>query len=136
MVSLHIMNDNNNSCIICIDEKQTKQFQNIFMDKNIFAHTEYQSFGYTKWKHYLLFFGGEIRSERIHKSIDSIFYFDVLQMKWHKSLKVKPFHTNTCCYKFVLLAPILYFCHLYRRVSNNIIDFFTTCIVYICECDE
>ena len=94
-LSLHIMNDNNNSCIVCIDEEQTKQFQNIFIDKNIFAHTEYRSFGYTKWKHYLLFFGGEIRSERIHKSIDSIFYFDFLQMKWHKSLKVKPFHTNT-----------------------------------------
>ena len=63
--------------------EKTKQLQNTFVDKT-FKDCEYCAFGYTKWKHYLILFGGLLQST----VIDSIFYFDFLEMRWHKSLKV------------------------------------------------
>ena len=86
-LSLKIQNnendDNGRSYNISIDYEKTKQFQNTFVDKT-FANRRYNSFGYTKWKHYLILFGGQVDYE----PIDSIFYFDFDDMKWHKSAKV------------------------------------------------
>ena len=82
---------NNRSYIISIDNDKTKRLQNTFVDKNIIGNARYYSFGYTKWKNYLMLFGGitdDGYSENNWKAIDSIFYFDFFQMKWYKSLKV------------------------------------------------
>ena len=72
---------NNKSYTISIDNDKTKKFQNTFVDNEI----GYNRFGYTKWKHYLILFGGDIHGVG---STDSIFYFDFFQMKWYQSIKV------------------------------------------------
>ena len=88
-------NDNNNdtnnssrSYHISVDEEMTKEFQHTLRDRDtdldIATYYRYNSFGYTKWKHYIILFGGLLEK----KSSDSIFYFDLLKMTWHKSLKV------------------------------------------------
>ena len=69
---------------ISIDNEKTNQFQDTFVDQNIFAYRRYNSFGYTTWKNFLILFGGRVHG----KPIDSIFYFDFFEMKWHKSFKV------------------------------------------------
>ena len=84
-LSLKIVN--NRSYIISIENEKTKQFQNTFVDQKIVENGRYYSFGYTKWKHYLILFGGLVDYGET-KIIDSIFYFDFFEMKWHKSLKV------------------------------------------------
>ena len=72
---------NHESYTILVDNDKTKQFQNTFVDKEIGF---YGRFGYAKWKHYLILFGGRINS----CETDSIFYFDFFEMKWYKSYKV------------------------------------------------
>ena len=73
---------NNKSYTILIDNDKTKQFQNTFVNEEI---GDYGGFGYTKWEHYLILFGGG----RGHSTkIDSIFYFDFVEMKWYNSFKV------------------------------------------------
>ena len=86
-LSLRAVNNVNNdsSYDISIDTKKTKQFQKTFIDQNTIGNREYHSFGYLKWKHFLILFGGRIGNQDV---IDSIFYFDFFQMKWYKSLKV------------------------------------------------
>ena len=77
--------DNNISYNISIDNEKTKQFQNTFVDlDNEFGNGKYHSFGYLKWKHYLILFGGSVKIRKI----DSIFYFNFHEMKWYKSFKV------------------------------------------------
>ena len=84
-LSLEFVNNNDTRLYdISIDEDKTTQFQNTVVDQNIFASCRYNSFGYTKWKHYLILFGGYVDT----KSINSIFYFDFFEMKWYKSLRV------------------------------------------------
>ena len=87
-LSLNIANNNNhhNSYSISIDHEKTKQFQNTFVDKDILGRDGYCSFGYTKWKRYLILFGGRVSQQ--HDFVDSIFYFDLVGMKWYKSLQV------------------------------------------------
>ena len=80
-LSLKIVN--NKSYVISIDNDKTTQFQNTFVDKKIIENGCH-SFGHAKWKHYLILFGGLVGG----RDIDSIFYFDFFEMKWHKSLKV------------------------------------------------
>ena len=83
-LSLQIVNNNNRiSYVIAIDEYKTHQFQNTFVDET-FKSCFYCKFGFIKWKHYLILFGGSVND----KPIDSIFYFDLSQMEWHKSAKV------------------------------------------------
>lgn len=87
-LSLRIVNNNNViSYNISIDIERTKQFQQTYLDidRQILPTSTYYSFGYTKWKHYLILFGGFV--PRVGE-IDSIFYFDLLEMKWHKSITV------------------------------------------------
>ena len=81
-LSLKIVN--NKSYVISIDNDKTKQFQNTDKARYRFENKMYRAFGYTKWKHYLILFGGLIGDA----AIDSIFYFDFYEMKWHKSEKV------------------------------------------------
>ena len=80
---------NNESYIISMDNDKTKQLQNTFVDETTNGNHKYDSFGYTKWKRYLILFGGRMDSGSNNvEAIDSIFYFDIFEMKWHKSLQV------------------------------------------------
>ena len=89
-LSLHIVNDKNDSYVISIDNDKTKQFQNTLFYQDVFECAQYNSFGYIKWKHYLILFGGLVRGrhEGHGRAIHSIFYFDFVQMQWHESFKV------------------------------------------------
>ena len=92
-LSLRIVNNNQYvSHVVEIDHYKTSQFQNTFIDQT-FKHHNYSKFGYTKWKHYLILFGGSVDDA----TIDSIFYFDFIQMKWHKSVKVLWYNVFFIC---------------------------------------
>lgn len=114
------LNTTNNS--ISIKNDKTKQFQKAFADAKFEINGRYRSFGYTKWRHYLILFGGIVND----KTIDSVFYCDLPRMKWYKSLKVLSnlsfMHLLTSLYNnnFALSTFCLYFlyCLLYRLCHN------------------
>ena len=75
-------NNKNSTFIVEIDDNKTEQFKSIQNENVNVPH--FEQFGYAKWKHHLILFGG-----KIDKPIDLIFYFDFIEMKWHQSLKVQ-----------------------------------------------
>ena len=87
-LSLTINNiNNNNQFIFQIDKNKTDKFQNTLHDKIKNNDYRYYSFGYTKWKHYLILFGGRVGGS-INAEVNLIFYFNFIEMKWYKSKEV------------------------------------------------
>ena len=102
-LSLYIDNINN-EYYIEIDTMKTNIFQNTFVDDSFTSG--YNGFGYTKWKHYLILFGGWIFGET---ETNVILCFDFYEMKWFRSSIVEFFEINLCIY-------IIYTCFLIDNI--------------------